>query len=296
MAAALRLPPKKRVQLHPGHTRIDDARIGPEYIEKLKTLGYVSIEQVLSVAQMPQVRARLSTYLGADISNVLAAIPKRDVAPQLSIKARTAKYRFGARLKKPVRAVLPHADLSGAEHVPPSITAPPPSASSLGSTPQVNLADRMPPIRDQGNRGTCVAHAAVAAFEHYLIERGEQSREAIDLSEQFLYWNCKANDGDPNDEGTFLEVAMPLLFSDGCCLESIWPYNPNPKPGNEGQGPPPAGAQPDAATRKTPARNSSRQLRCRKSKTNWRAIAAWRSLSPFSMSVGAQKTFVTRVT
>lgn len=45
---------------------------------------------------------------------------------------------------------------------------------------------------------------------------------------------------------------MPLLFSDGCCLEGVWPYNPNPVPGNEGQGPPPAAAQPDAATRKTP--------------------------------------------
>lgn len=252
VSVPLRMPPNKRVPLHPGHTRLDDARIPPQYIEKLKVLGYVSVEQVISVANMMPVRNRLNTYLGADVGQVLAAIPKKDVAPQLSIKARTAKYRFGARLKQPVLAKVPRADLSAAAHVPPNLTAPPPPVSPLGSTPEVNFAGQMPPIRDQANRGTCVAHAAVAAFEHYLIEQGMGTPTTIDLSEQFLYWNCKANDGHPNDEGTFLEVAMPLLFSDGCCLETIWRYNPNPVPGNEGQGPPPAGAQPDAARRKTP--------------------------------------------
>jgi C1A family cysteine protease len=39
---------------------------------------------------------------------------------------------------------------------------------------------------------------------------------------------------------------MDLLQRDGCCLESAWPYNPTIVAGNEGQDPPPAGAQTQA--------------------------------------------------
>jgi hypothetical protein len=64
----------------------------------------------------------------------------------------------------------------------------------------------------------------------------------IDLSEQFLYWACKQHDGSPDAEGTWLAVAFDRLYQDGVCLEGTWPYYPDPIPGNEGQGPPPAGA------------------------------------------------------
>ena len=63
------------------------------------------------------------------------------------------------------------------------------------------------------------------------------------MSEQFLYWNCKKNDGIPTQSGTWLGVAMPLLQRDGCCEEATWPYVGHDLVGNEGQGPPPAGAQ-----------------------------------------------------
>jgi hypothetical protein len=54
--------------------------------------------------------------------------------------------------------------------------------------------------------------------------------------------------GFPNQEGTWLGVAFPLLRRDGCCPQGIWAYVPTPVPGNEGQGPPPAGAQLQALT------------------------------------------------
>ena len=101
---------------------------------------------------------------------------------------------------------------------------------------------QMPPVRDQGDRGTCVAHACLAVLEHYF---GLQNKYQ-DMSEQFLYWNCKQTDGEPNAYGTWIGVAMPLLQRDGCCLESTWPYNPKVIAGNEGQGPPPAGAVAEA--------------------------------------------------
>jgi hypothetical protein len=254
MATAPELPPLPlRAELPPGeHSRIADAPIEDVYKEKLKILGYLTVEQVLSVAETASLRSRLNEYLGADVSVVLAEVPVQDFAPQLSLEAYTADYTFGARLREEaVTAVIPTTDLSAARHVPRF------RAASLGLTPPggplgTGFGGPGGPIRDQAYRGTCVAHAAVAAMEHYLITHGQGNRDTLDLSEQFVYWNSKSHDGIPNDPGTFLSVAMPLLFSDGCCLEEIWPYNPNPILGNEGQGPPPPGARPNAATRRVP--------------------------------------------
>jgi len=108
---------------------------------------------------------------------------------------------------------------------------------------QVDLRGRMPPVRNQRNRGTCVAHACVAVREFLL---GEES-ESGDLSEQFLYWDCKQKDGYPG-EGTWIRVGMDCLKQDGVCVEQVWEYNPDPIPGNESQGPPPAGAADKAAS------------------------------------------------
>jgi len=107
---------------------------------------------------------------------------------------------------------------------------------------QVNLIARMPSVRNQQGRGTCVAHACAAAREYLL---GQEST-AGDLSEQFLYWACKQRDGFPG-EGTFIKTAMAVLEDDGVCTEAVWPYNPTKIADNEGQGPPPANAKEMAA-------------------------------------------------
>ena len=107
---------------------------------------------------------------------------------------------------------------------------------------QVDLHDRMPPVRDQGGRGTCVAFACVAVREYLL---GGGSTEG-DFSEQFLYWACKERDLF-DGEGTWIRTGMAALKNEGVCVEAAWPYNSSPIPGSEGQGPPPAGATEDAA-------------------------------------------------
>lgn len=116
---------------------------------------------------------------------------------------------------------------------------------SFSPTPlpaQVDLHARMQPVRSQGGRGTCAAHACVAVLEFLLGEEGA----SCDLSEQFLYWNCKQHDLTPG-EGTWLRVAMNRLQQDGVCTEQQWPYNPKRIEGNEGQGPPPEDARENAA-------------------------------------------------
>ncbi|MDZ7317386.1 MAG: S8 family serine peptidase [candidate division KSB1 bacterium] len=107
------------------------------------------------------------------------------------------------------------------------------------SPERVSLQNRLPPIRNQGMRGTCVAFAMVAARE-YLLGSGNS------LSEQCLYWMCKEMDGCPDIEGTWPGVAAAALEMAGVCEASLWPYNPQPIAGNVGQGPAPEEAQSQA--------------------------------------------------
>ena len=120
----------------------------------------------------------------------------------------------------------------------------------------VSLIDRMSPIRDQGRRGTCVAHAFVAIAEYlwtvhkeYAVhsESWRENDPTLDLSEQFHYWACKQEDGHPGP-GTYMYVGGAVLSSYGVCAEWVWPYNPHPIPDNEGQDPPPPSAR-EAALR-----------------------------------------------
>ncbi len=122
-------------------------------------------------------------------------------------------------------------------------------ASALGRSvlpTLVNLIDLMPPVRDQKDRGTCVAHACAAVREALL---GPDASTTFDLSEQYLYWACKEKDNWAG-EGTWIKVGMvgmEVLQAQGICPEPVWPYNPKKVAGNEGQGPAPAGALDAAA-------------------------------------------------
>ncbi|MSP12469.1 MAG: hypothetical protein EXR62_05870 [Chloroflexi bacterium] len=120
---------------------------------------------------------------------------------------------------------------------------------------KIDLRARMPSVRDQGGRGTCVAHACTAVREYLL---GEQST-AGNLSEQYLYWDCKKRDGYAGG-GTYISVAMTCLQEDGICGEEVWPYNLQQMVDNEGQGPPPSTASPDATRWRI---SSSQQLKAR---------------------------------
>ena len=198
------------------------------YHGRLRALGIDTLEQLVGAAQ--GARPELEAYLETAIDPLLQQLPVAASAiPQKALAMiQQATYALGVALDNVPRSAV----------APPLITAaaPPPAV--------VNLVAQMPPVRNQGHRGTCVAFAALASYEHFLGKAGAMQ----DLSEQFLYWNCKSNDGHPNDEGTWLGIAFPLLKRDGCCLEGTWPYNPNPIVGNEGQGPPPGGARVQALT------------------------------------------------
>jgi C1A family cysteine protease len=86
----------------------------------------------------------------------------------------------------------------------------------------VDLSDRLGPVRDQGNRGTCLAFATTAAHESTrLVTRGAP-RE--DLSEELLYWACKQIDGNTHS-GTLPESAARALKQTGQPPAKAWPYD-----------------------------------------------------------------------
>jgi hypothetical protein len=200
----------------------------------LAALGIRTLEEFQSAAMVA--RPELDAFLGTSVDELLSAIPATaEAIPQSALETILAgDYALGVDLDVvPRLTVAPGIQTTDEE-------------SSGGCA---NLIKEMPPVRDQGNRGTCVAFASIAAYEQSLFKVGA----GHDLSEQFLYWNCKANDGIPTTSGTFLGIAFPLLKRDGCCLETAWPYVSNPVIGNEGQGPPTSGSQFGALTFRLPA-------------------------------------------
>ena len=121
------------------------------------------------------------------------------------------------------------------------------TAARAGSVPRptVSLVDRFPAIRNQKDRGTCVAFSSIAFLEFHLAESSGTTPSRH--SEQFVYWACKHEDGIPTADGTYVSTARAVLKTYGACLNRTWKYNPLPLPNNEGQGPPPAGAEAEAS-------------------------------------------------
>jgi C1A family cysteine protease len=200
---------------------------------QLRQLGFESVEAVLGAAAVAG--RELEQVLGMPLAQALAPAVglTRAIPPALQDELAELPCALGVRLD----AQPSFRQISAAVAV-----APPPSTAML------DFSGQMPPIRDQGQRGTCVAFASLAAYEFYLTQHGAYR----DMSEQFLYCDCKANDGSPTIEGTWIHIAFAMLQRDGCCEEGDWPYNPKPIAGNEGQGPFPPMTQVKALSFRTP--------------------------------------------
>jgi len=89
---------------------------------------------------------------------------------------------------------------------------------------KVDWTDKMSPVRDQGDEGTCVGFASVAGMKEY--QEKKDYKELVLLSPRFLYNECKKIDGMPSEEGTTIRAAMQVLQKIGVCQEIFWPYLP----------------------------------------------------------------------
>ncbi|MCD6436259.1 MAG: C1 family peptidase [Clostridiales bacterium] len=101
-----------------------------------------------------------------------------------------------------------------------------------------NIIDHSPemsPVKDQERLGSCVGFATTALKEWQEQKEHKEEVEAgkknhrdekyYDLSEAWVYWNCKKIDAWPNDEGTDIRSSMKVLHKIGVPTEKAWPYD-----------------------------------------------------------------------
>ncbi|MFC1812781.1 C1 family peptidase [Thermodesulfobacteriota bacterium] len=138
-------------------------------------------------------------------------------------------------------------DEDKAIHLQTRISFPDISKQDIDLPPFVDLRKGLPPIKDQGGRGTCVSFATTALREYF-------ESNNTDFSENYLYWGCKQIDGIKELPGTYIRCSFEWITGEvpsehsnvsGICLEKHWPYEKERR-GNETNGDPTGAAKKDA--------------------------------------------------
>jgi C1A family cysteine protease len=83
---------------------------------------------------------------------------------------------------------------------------------------KVDLSGKCSLIEDQGDLGSCTAHALGCCLEFITGNK--------DLSRLFIYWNERYLEGNVNnDVGATMRTGAKVCAKFGSSLESLWPYN-----------------------------------------------------------------------
>jgi len=98
---------------------------------------------------------------------------------------------------------------------------------TAGSLPaSVDLRPWCSPVEDQGNLGSCTAHAGVGIIEYY--ERKINGRHT-DASRLFLYKTTRNLMKAKGDTGAYLRTTMGAMVLFGVPPETYWPYTDSEK-------------------------------------------------------------------
>ncbi|MBD0379034.1 C1 family peptidase [Paenibacillus sedimenti] len=87
----------------------------------------------------------------------------------------------------------------------------------------IDLRNKLSPVVNQGNLGSCTSNAIVSGLREYWLRQDE--RESTRLSRLFHYWHERELKGTVNrDSGATVRDGMKVLQKIGVCPESEWPY------------------------------------------------------------------------
>ena len=91
-----------------------------------------------------------------------------------------------------------------------------------GLPTKVDLRDKMPPVYDQLQLGSCTANAIAAAYDYQHFVQGNPY---ISPSRLFIYFNERAVEGTiKQDSGAQIRDGIKVINSQGVCPELNWPY------------------------------------------------------------------------
>jgi C1A family cysteine protease len=87
---------------------------------------------------------------------------------------------------------------------------------------KADLRPICPPVEDQGQLGSCTAHALTGALE--TLENMDRL-PLVQMSRLFVYYNERAIEHTvAQDSGAMIRDGIKTLVKQGCCAESRWPY------------------------------------------------------------------------
>ncbi len=82
----------------------------------------------------------------------------------------------------------------------------------------------LPQVKDQKQRGTCVAFAITSMLEAFIHNHKPSFRRSRNFSEQYLYYRAKQLDREKIEDGTQFEYALEALHTYGICAETYLKY------------------------------------------------------------------------
>lgn len=207
--------------------------VEPQLRRRLRALGVMTVEELLS--QIRVAPDAMHRFLGIDLAQLQA-----DSAGKALMTVRKVEDRFSERwfalgaVPPPGTEVEEQASekrfLEMLEEL---------KQKGEEKGKRADLLACFGPVRDQGQRGTCVGQAGAAVME--CLHHAKYA-EPASFSPQFLFYNSKMSDGEPDEDGTSSSVAMPTLETLGICEEAEWPYEPDIRIADVHHGPPPGAA------------------------------------------------------
>ena len=199
-----------------GNQSVLSSRISETTLKRLRELSITTQEELLGYLEIPgRDLSAFATLLESSpqaipqIQDYLKATLDPMIISRFDAVGRET-YAFGAFLPPPGAETSAQARSE--------ITEPADDSALLNR-------ECLPTVKDQGNRGACVAFATCAVVEFaYCVHRGQ----ALDLSEQFQFWHCKQHDRAPTSDGTWPHVSFALVGAHGICDDTEWNVRPGP--------------------------------------------------------------------